>query len=326
MKPEELELAKIRIDGGTQPRASIDEDVVADYAERIADLPPAHVFFDGAEHWMADGFHRYHGNAKAGKKKMLVFIHKGTKREAILFSVGANAEHGLRRTNADKRRSVETLLKDEEWGKKSARWVADQAKVSHDFVCRVRNELNCHPMTVESLDGKTRSVTQKDPHRWTGLPNEIQKKVKSGQISVGLANAEFDKQKKENDVPVYFPSPPHKAELKKTISRDELGTEIKDPKIIAAFNRRYEILDLMGQVSKIKSTVESAVESKDPLFYRVNSSNFQAECNNARRELKMTLPHCLCPYCGGRGCKVCHNHGWVSKDVFDRYVPEDLKK
>lgn len=36
-------------------------------------------------------------------------------REAILFIVGANASHGLRRTNADKRRTVERLLADEEW-------------------------------------------------------------------------------------------------------------------------------------------------------------------------------------------------------------------
>lgn len=35
--------------------------------------------------------------------------------EAILFNVGANTSHGLRRTNGDKRRAIERLLVDEEW-------------------------------------------------------------------------------------------------------------------------------------------------------------------------------------------------------------------
>jgi len=34
--------------------------------------------------------------------------------DAVFNSVGANAEHGLRRTNADKRRAVLTLLNDDE--------------------------------------------------------------------------------------------------------------------------------------------------------------------------------------------------------------------
>ena len=37
----------------------------------------------------------------------------GGLRDAILFSVGANAAHGLRRTNADKRRTVLLLWEDE---------------------------------------------------------------------------------------------------------------------------------------------------------------------------------------------------------------------
>jgi hypothetical protein len=42
-------------------------------------------------------------------------IRQGSLRDAILFACGANAVHGLRRTNKDKRRAVRTLLKDPEW-------------------------------------------------------------------------------------------------------------------------------------------------------------------------------------------------------------------
>ena len=39
---------------------------------------------------------------------------KGTQRDAILWSISANATHGLRRTNEDKRRAVTRLLQDPE--------------------------------------------------------------------------------------------------------------------------------------------------------------------------------------------------------------------
>ena len=51
---------------------------------------------------------------------------------------GANHGHGLRRTNADKRRAVETLLRDQEWTKWSDREIARQCAVSNRFVSDVR--------------------------------------------------------------------------------------------------------------------------------------------------------------------------------------------
>lgn len=138
---KELLLDKIRIDGGTQPRASLNLDAVAEYADAIlagTELPPAVVYFDGSENWLADGFHRFHANAKAERTKMLCEVRKGTLRDAILHAVKANGAHGLRRTNADKRHAVAMLLADREWAAKSDRWIADQCGVHHDLVYRIR--------------------------------------------------------------------------------------------------------------------------------------------------------------------------------------------
>ena len=71
----ELKLTDVRIDGGTQPRAKIDLDVVAEYAERLdaGDVfPPVEVVFDGKDYWLWDGFHRYHGHARAKRKTIAV--------------------------------------------------------------------------------------------------------------------------------------------------------------------------------------------------------------------------------------------------------------
>jgi hypothetical protein len=142
---ETLALAKLRLDGGTQSRSQISDAIVSEYAavydaDRRA-LPPVVVFFDGAAYWLADGFHRAAAAARAGLPRIAVDIRQGSQRDAILYSVGANAAHGLRRTNADKRRAVTVLLSDTEWRARSDRWIAEQCGVGHPFVAHVRGQL-----------------------------------------------------------------------------------------------------------------------------------------------------------------------------------------
>lgn len=158
----ELGLSQIRLDGGTQSRAQLSEEAIDEYAERYAEgapMPPVVVFHDGAVYWLADGFHRCAGAVRAGKDTVPVEVKQGTQRDAILYSVGANSKHGLRRTNADKRRAVEMLLRDEEWAKKSDRWIAEQCGVSDPFVGKLREALQTvsnapAPTTRETKDGR----------------------------------------------------------------------------------------------------------------------------------------------------------------------------
>jgi uncharacterized ParB-like nuclease family protein len=110
-----LSVAAIRTDGGTQPRSTILRDVVEEYAAAMADgakFPAITVFYDGAEYWLADGFHRLAATEAAGREKINCDVRQGTRRDAVLHSVGANAAHGMRRTNEDKRRAVRVLLED----------------------------------------------------------------------------------------------------------------------------------------------------------------------------------------------------------------------
>lgn len=60
---------------------------------------------------------------------------------AILFSVGSNAEHGLPRNDADKHHAGNLLLKDDEWVKWSDREIARRCKVSHQLVGRIRKSI-----------------------------------------------------------------------------------------------------------------------------------------------------------------------------------------
>jgi len=138
----QLRITSINIDGGTQPRVSLNESVVAEYAEAIRagiSLPPVDVYRDGSTYWLADGFHRFHAHRHADQGMIDCTVHVGTCRDAVLFSVGANANHGLRRSNEDKRRAVETLLQDDEWVQWSDREIAKACGVSAPFVAAIRS-------------------------------------------------------------------------------------------------------------------------------------------------------------------------------------------
>jgi len=93
-------------------------------------------------YYLADGFHRIAAAILADFQEFPVEVKQGNKRNAILYSVSCNASHGLRRTNADKRKAVLKLLTDEEWGKWSNREIARQCAVSEFMVRSLRDELS----------------------------------------------------------------------------------------------------------------------------------------------------------------------------------------
>lgn len=140
-----LNLAAIIIDKGTQSRAQISEDTVTDYAEAMQagdTFPPVTVYHDGVDYYLADGFHRLHAAKRLGKASIQAEVKTGTLRDAILFSLGANDKHGLRRSNADKRKCVRTLLEDFEWGELTVNEMARICAVSPQLVLAVKQEMD----------------------------------------------------------------------------------------------------------------------------------------------------------------------------------------
>jgi hypothetical protein len=140
-----LPLSAIRVDEQAQPRAALQEDRITEYAEDMKrrDRFPPLVVFEDAEgvFWLADGFHRYHAAIEAKWETIQCEVRSGGLREAILCGCGANAAHGLRRTNEDKRQAVTRLLKDAEWGKWSDREIGRRCNVTHELVGRLREQL-----------------------------------------------------------------------------------------------------------------------------------------------------------------------------------------
>jgi hypothetical protein len=153
-----LEISKIKIDG-TQSRVEINQATLQEYSDAIADgvdFPPVIVFYDGADYWLADGFHRLLAHNRAGKQKIFETVILGSKRDAILYSVGANHSHGLRRTNDDKKKSALMLLQDGEWSKLTDSEIADKCNLSRQFISKLRNEQGEKPAEkTVTRNGKT---------------------------------------------------------------------------------------------------------------------------------------------------------------------------
>lgn len=159
---DSIPLGNVRIDGKTQSRVALNDAAIAEYAEAIRigiDLPPIVTFFDGVNFWLADGFHRYHAHRTAGAMEINSELREGTCRDAILYSVGANSSHGLRRTNEDKRKAVLTLLNDAEWATWSGRDIAKSCGVSHTFVDSVKSSLATLPVTSSEITYTTKHGT-----------------------------------------------------------------------------------------------------------------------------------------------------------------------
>ncbi|MGI8655432.1 MAG: ParB N-terminal domain-containing protein [Pyrinomonadaceae bacterium] len=158
-----LDVDVIRTDGGTQMRAELNFLKIAEYAELMKEgvrFAPSDVFFDGEDYYVADGFHRVAATKQAELAEINVTVHQGTRRDAVLFSIGANASHGIHRTNDDKRLAVTTLFKDTEWQQWTDSRIAKAAGVSQPFVSAIRRELVTQNVLSEqtvrkSADGRT---------------------------------------------------------------------------------------------------------------------------------------------------------------------------
>lgn len=149
LKPTNFLLESLTIDEKLQQRVKLNQSVIDDYAQAYADgqeLPPIITWWDTEEEvfekiYLVDGFHRVEGAKIAGLTELPHIQKQGTFKEALLFSMSVNSTHGLRRTNADKRKAVLTLLDDKEWKELSTRELAKIANVSHQLVHNIREEI-----------------------------------------------------------------------------------------------------------------------------------------------------------------------------------------
>lgn len=169
MQTKDLTLDEVDIYGGTQTRVETNDDAINSYADEMASgavFPPITVFYDGAKHWLADGFHRFLAAQRNELPTISAEVHEGSRTDALRHALGANSTNGIYRSNADKRNAVEIAL--EEWPNMSNSVIAELCRVSGDLVRRNR-------MAMEKMEriAPQDSVTGKDGKQYpTGIERE----------------------------------------------------------------------------------------------------------------------------------------------------------
>jgi hypothetical protein len=310
---KELLIETIRTDGGVQSRAAINDDYVKELADRLKSgkkLPPIEVYSDGENAWAADGFHRLAAHEQLGKRHVRCNVHTGGQKDAAWHSCGANLDHGLRRTNADKRHAVELALKTRPELSNEA--IAQHAGVHVDTVRSTRLQVvgNRPPAPVVGTDGKTYRIPPPPPGPQRGTPPPP---ARHHPIP---------------PPPVAARPPPPQPVSNPSNRFDQVGKAIPDH-LIPLFDRAPEVQALLGQISSVRGALRRAKEADDALFAEVNFQAAEAALQTAYDTIKVTTPYAVCPWCHGTlsdECRGCGHRGVIGEFRWDTIVPREMKE
>lgn len=152
---EKVAVDAIEATAATQVRVRLDRQMIEQYTEDFkngAGFPPLTCFREENSERiiLADGFHRHRAAINAGRTEIGCNIYVGGMREALVEALGSNAEHGFRRSKADKRHAVQMALKDPELSTLTNKEVADICRVHENTVRKILNEQLSHNVDDEN--------------------------------------------------------------------------------------------------------------------------------------------------------------------------------
>ncbi len=258
MPPKSLPIAAIRIDGDTQARVKLDSDYVRELIEAMnagKTMPPLVVFFDGEDHWLADGLHRWHAYKSVDDYGDPVCdIRPGTVEDAQWYALTCNQDHGLRRTNEDKRYIVEEALSHKQANGLSNAVIAKHCGVNEITVRRHRKkQSNSDKVGVvkrKGLDGKVRSRKRVPP----------------------------------KTMPDFDPDAEN--------PRDALGQEITDQKIMIPF-MDGRLAEFAKKIAALRR--EWKLLRAEPVAHWANKDGIEVDLKNGQRAVESALPYALAP-------------------------------
>lgn len=295
-KARKYPLEEIILDERCQARVSVDHDAVEEYRaayEAGTELPPLRVFLVDEKPYLVDGFHRLPAAMAAGKQWLRCeIVGEGTVDEAIWHAAAVNQTHGVRRTNADKRRAVRLALETEIGMEQSNRVIAAHVGVSDVFVAKVREEFEAERrgqvQTVSTCgEGEAQTVSTSEPRKRIGKDG----KTYSAKRQVQTVSTSDD------------------SELKPE-GNSQAEVEAPEPETTAtplpAYGHALEYAAAIVRRARLDAS-KHLVTAPHHLVQRVEGLLREAE-----QAMKLEVPE-VCPSCAGGGCKWCKGHGWLSR-------------
>lgn len=305
-------LDDIKVSESPTVRASLNEAVVLEYAERYQskeEMPPVHVFADKETKTLilADGSHRLAALLKIGRKAIEAEVHSGGYQDALKFALLANTQHGLPRSSEDKRVCIRSAIK--EWPNASKLQIAKMCDVDDKTVSAVLAEMEADQVVevaTTRVDTLGRSIPKRNDVRNSERPPKT-----SGQSKV-------------SDSPKPKPDPQRE-------QKDATGHVIP-MKILPYWDRAPEVKDILATISKIINHLKEAQEKEDRMYAEVSFASTIGDLDKAWHSIKCALPYAVCTACAGHpdtqkgGCRLCMGRGLICKFRYDRLVLTQVKQ
>jgi hypothetical protein len=316
-RPRKVMLDSIEYEPQNQARVQLNNDTVAEYADamgRKEKLPPIVCYHDGSTYWLADGFHRYHAARKRSEKWIDAQVIKGSRDDARWHAAGANTQHGLNRTTADKQKAVRLAL--ELRPTLSDRKIAEHCGVHHEMVATQRAK------------GSSGGILQMDSPR-TATRNGVEYPIRTAGINEGRRAQATESPVEPSDpwedsegeeepaaAPVKAaaaPAKPARVDGKGRVIPENIAEAFLDQRAdvnewLADFRAISE--RLLGQRTKSGYASLAWPEIEAALLRVANAVRAEA------------LPYAVCPYCSGDGCDACKGNGWLPRAGWQCVAPE----
>lgn len=345
-----------------QTRAALNEDTVQDYAdamERGDRFPAVTVFTDGAEYYLADGFHRVEALRRIGKRAVVAELQEGDFKAALLYALKANSTHGLRRTNADKRHALEMA-----WnarmelfgGEPSDALLADVCGVTRLTVRNWKATTGCinytpctpsenpqqgvnrlHPVPTRNANNapiaRKTEVSAKTPERPETAPERPS--GERGETPPAAPETPAPARRIGRDGKAYT-VPPQAAPMRKPgpggkgghapgVALDRFGVEIP-MEIKGAFADETTRDVIESHLRHAVNLLKNAMDEKDPSVAQFRQADL-IDLQNTLRTARFTRPYCVCRICQGNGrgsCSACRETGFQTEEQYKRNPKEFL--
>jgi len=336
-----------------QTRVALSADTVEDYADAMrgkAKFPPVTVFADAERDtlWLADGFHRVAAAEADGYKFVKAEVIPGTFADALKFALGANANHGLRRSNADKRHTLEMAWENrrELFGANDptaenlvetcgislgmvTRFIADRAEELTPK--RVSSSGRIHTVPKRPLP-TARKVSQRETFH-TRESISMRDFAKSETTENGDETGENAPKPKNAPIrPIAAaktapqnPSRPPAYDHAAGVGTDRFGVEIP-MQIRGAFKAETVRDEIETHLRAAANLLKRAMDEKDPSVAQFRQADL-IDLQNAVRTAKFTKPYCVCRICQGNGrgsCSACHETGFQTQAQYENN-PKEFK-
>lgn len=304
-----LPLDQIDLTAAEEVRDGQNQAVIDQYQGHLEDkaiFPPIEVFFEEKDgqrkNWCWDGYKRWAAHLAHGLSEIECRCFPGTRADARWAALGANSTHGDRRSNTEIQNAVERGVNSARGKKMSTRELARHIGVHHSTIAKYRREQAAPPPNPEP-----------DP---TPKPPASEGVSETDTSPVGGETAETQVVEPLEETTATVADPARDDRLK-----DRAGN-IVPRSIEESFRRATRIGKARSRLSQIRGEVKKICEDPHIGVY-LHWPQIRVDFDNISRVLRFSEPWSVCPYCKGKGCKVCKQSGWVGQETAAMAPPEE---